>query len=49
MPVLSVTHGLGSEVGARYAARYASIDPRRELAIKLAVGDSMNSAIESPG
>ena len=38
-PVLSVSYGLDGGVGPSYAAHYAGIDPRRELAMRLPAGE----------
>jgi len=41
-PTLSVSHGLPVEVGPDYAARYAEIDPRRQLAMTRSPGFVLN-------
>lgn len=42
IPLLSVSTGLPGEVGPDYAAHYAGIDPRRQLALTQAPGQLLN-------
>lgn len=42
IPVLSISTGLPQEVGPDYAAHYANIDPRRQLALTQAPGQLLN-------
>jgi DNA-binding CsgD family transcriptional regulator len=42
IPLLSVSTGLPDEVGPDYAAHYAQIDPRRQLALTQAPGQLLN-------
>lgn len=42
IPVLSISTGLPEDVGPDYAAHYASIDPRRQLALTQAPGQLLN-------
>lgn len=42
IPLLSVSTGLASDVGPDYAAHYAQIDPRRQLALTQAPGQLLN-------
>jgi len=42
IPVLSVSTGLPVDVGPDYAAHYAQIDPRRQLALTQAPGQLLN-------
>lgn len=42
MPTMSISHGLPVEVGPDYAAHYAGIDPRRQLAMKRRPGYILN-------
>lgn len=42
IPMLSISTGLPEDVGPDYAAHYASIDPRRQLALTQAPGQLLN-------
>lgn len=42
IPLLSISTGLPEDVGPDYAAHYASIDPRRQLALTQAPGQLLN-------
>lgn len=42
MPTMSISHGLPVDVGPDYAAHYAGIDPRRQLAMKREPGYILN-------